>query len=243
MSGAVAFWAVVVVKTLPNYVESGRALGNFWHRAFVSFVLHPDWPFGNLHDVYKCPVYPKEGLSRQGSPDANAFCVWGAEPKNSGMSASDLRYSYFSGDYEKSVRAAYFYVVTHYPKQVFELYTVVKSQGIYYTLQQSLYYLFDIFEAHAPKRLLAVVALQCALFIYSIFLFCRNGADFVKTQFVILMTLFVLSIAPRYVAWSSIDTGIDMIFLMYASLVLALMLIVRFLVGLVASRKPEPSPA
>jgi hypothetical protein len=188
-------------------------------------------------------VYPKEGLSHQGSPDANAFCVWGAEPKNAGMSASDLRYSYFSGDYEKSVRAAYFYVVAHYPKQVFELYTVVKSQMLYSTLKQSLYFLLGLFDAHVPKRLLAVVAAQCALFAYAIFLFCRNGATFVKTQFLILVTLFVLSIAPRYVAWSTLDTGIDMIFLMYASLVLAVILLVRFVAGRVASPKPAPSSA
>jgi hypothetical protein len=243
ISSGLAFWVVVVVKTLPTFVETGRALGVFWHRSFVSLERHPDWPFGNLHEIYKCPVFPQVGLSREGSPDSNAFCVWEADPRNAGLSASDLRYSYFGGDYEKVVRSAYFYVLTHYPRQAFELYAFVKSQRIYSTLRQSLDFLFELFDAHAPKRLFAIMALQCALFACAIFLFCRDGLTFVKNQLFISLTLFVLSIAPAYVAWSSLETGIDMIFLMYSCLVLALLLLVSFAINLVTSAKPAPSAA
>jgi hypothetical protein len=238
-----AFWIIVVAQTLPAFVDSGRTLGNFWHRAFTSFMHHPDWPFGNLQEIYRCPVYSQVGLSREGSPDSNAFCVWEADPRNAGLSASDLRYTYFGGDYEKVVRSAYFYVLTHYPRQAFELYAFVKSREIYSTLRLSLGFLLDIFNTQAPKRLIAIVAMQCALFGWAVFLFFRNGTTFVTTQFLILMALFVLSIAPRYVAWASLDTAIDMIFLMYSCLILGLLLTVSFVINLVTSSKRAPLSA
>lgn len=220
-----AVWVVVVTAALPNYVETGRAVGNFWHRSFVGLAFHPNWPFGNLREVYKCPLIG--GLSREGSADSNAFCVWEADPRNAGVPASDLRYSYFSGDYEKVIRAAYFYVVTHYPKQTFELYAFVKSEELYFVLSQSWKFLFELFDAHASKGLYAIVAIQCALFAYAAFQFGRNDSAFVAMLFFILLALFVLSIAPRYVAWSSFETAIDMIFLMYGCFVLALLWLVR----------------
>jgi hypothetical protein len=242
-SSALVFWIVVVAQTLPAFVESGRALGNVWHRAFVSFAQHPDWPFGNLHDIYKCPVYSQVGLSREGSPDSNGFCIWAADPRNAGASPSDLRYTYFGGDSEKAVRSAYFYVLTHYPRQTFELYAFVKTQGIFSTVKASLDFLLDVFDTQAPRRVVVIVAIQCALFGYAVFLFSRKGSSFLTTQFLILATLFVLSIAPRYVAWASVDTAFDLFFLLYSCLVLALLLAVSFVINLVTSSKAPPLTA
>jgi hypothetical protein len=104
-------------------------------------------------------------------------------------------------------------------------------------------YLPDLFHAQAPKRVVAVAAIQCVLFGCAVFLFFRNGWSFVTTQFLILMMLFVLSIAPRYVAWASLDTAVDMVFLMYGCLILALLLVVSFAVDLVRPSKPAPLTA
>jgi len=76
------------------------------------------------------------------------------------------------------------------------------------------------------------VALQAALFAYAAFQFGRNDPAVVTMLFFILLGLFVLSIPPRYVAWSSFETGIDMIFLMYGCLVLALLWLVRSMASL-----------
>ena len=58
-------WAAIIGVAMPQYVKSGRASSGFWRHSFVSLSFHPQWPFGNLSDLYKCKKYIPTGLTRR----------------------------------------------------------------------------------------------------------------------------------------------------------------------------------
>ena len=74
MVAGIAFVSIITT-TVPSYDKTGRLFGTIWHRAFVSFGLHRDWPFGNLRQVYDCADVIPKGLQRYPG-DQNAHCVF-----------------------------------------------------------------------------------------------------------------------------------------------------------------------
>ena len=212
---AFGFWCLILVTALPAYVQTGRVLGNFWHRAFISFVRHPEWPFGDLAKVYDCEASSRK-LSHDLPPDANGGCVWAAYINSTGRSESDREMNLYSGEYEKVLRNAYFYVLTHYPRQAFELYFFIKSAELKNTLVQAWLFLPGIFRAPVANGLFVIIALQ--LVIWFSFVVCSAAMlpTTVDLRLIIFPLFFLLSLVPRYVAWSSWMTGSDMIFLMYS---------------------------
>ena len=142
---------------MPQYVKSGRASGGFWRHSFVGLTLHPQWPFGNLSDVYDCKKYIPAGLTTGGS-DANAHCVWVAHLLDEKRDISAAQGEIYGGDYEKDMRNAYFYVLAHYPKQVFEVYAFTKSAMIGNVLADAWASLFHLGGAPVANSLFAIVA-------------------------------------------------------------------------------------
>ncbi len=234
IGAAFAFWAVFVVTALPAYVQTGRVFGVFWHRAFISFSLHPDWPFGNLREIYNCTKYIPEGLSKEAN-DRNGHCVWLVYPPNATRPMDEVVRGVLGGEYERALRSAYFYVLTHYPREVFELYFYTKSKLIKDTLTQAWNYLFQLSQAPVAKGLFVIVCGATGTFISFIISTGRTALLVVDRRMTIFPILFIFSLAPRYVAWSSWTTAADMIFLMYCCLVLAALLLVQSLTRTVAS--------
>ncbi len=237
LGAAFAFWAVFVVAALPAYVQTGRTLGNFWHRAFVSFSMHPDWPFGDLRKVYNCTQYIPEGLNRD-QADRNGHCVWWAYPPNATRPQNEVPQGTYGGEYERALRNAYFYVLTHYPRQAFELYFLIKSRLIKSTLTQAWNYLSQLGQAPVAKGLFVIVAAQLILFISFITSTALTASRVVDRRMIIFPIFFLFSLAPLYVAWAGSWTSIDTIFLMYSCLVPAASLLVQSLIKMVASRAP-----
>ena len=126
VAAAFAFCAVIVAAALPAYLQTGRLFGNFWHRAFATFSADPDWPYGDLRAVYDCTKFIPEGLNNQ-NDDRNGHCIWWIYPPNAKRPANEISNGIYGREYETAVRNAYFYVLIHYPKQVFRLYFYVKS--------------------------------------------------------------------------------------------------------------------
>jgi hypothetical protein len=215
---AFVLWAGFVVTMLPAYVQTGRVFSVFWHRAFISFFFHPDWPFGDLTKVYDCTQYIPEGLNRI-TQDRNGHCIWMTYPPNAKRPVQEVVSGVYGGEYEKALRNAYFYVLIHYPKKVFELYFYIKSQMIKSTLVAALKFLLALAQAPVAKGLFVIVATQLMLFIA--FAIAIGGIDL---QLAIFPILFLSSIAPLYVGWASMTTTTDTIFLMYSCLVLAVVL-------------------
>lgn len=232
VGSALVLWALLVAASMPAYVYSGRTLGNFWHRAFISFSIHPGWPFGDLRRQYDCTKYIPEGLNRE-HEDRNGHCIWWVYPPNATRPPSEVLQGTYGGEYEKALRNAYFYVVAHYPQQAFELYFFIKPRMIKDTLTQAWNYLFQISQAPVTRSLFVILLAQLAVFISFIISTALIAHTVVDRRMIIFPIFFLLSLAPRLVAWSSWQTGADMIFLMYSCLVLAALLPVQLLMMVV----------
>lgn len=203
-----------VIASLPNYVKSGRMGGTFWHRAFGSFVAHPEWPFGNLREVYDCTRYFPEGLSKKRPADRNGQCVWLAYPPNQARPFQAIQDGIYGPEYEAVVRRAYFNVIFSYPRQALELYLYYKPALIATTLWRALDWRLDL----VPRPILSLAALQAALFA------CFVAAGAAKTPFAATTTFgtlalfFLFSVAPQLVGLTSLSTAADLVFYMYATL-------------------------
>jgi hypothetical protein len=198
----------MMVATVYDYALYGRVFGNVWHRAFVSLSLHPEWPFGNLREVYDCTKYIPEGLSRK-HPDPNGECVWFARP--AGRSDGQLVEGVFGPAYEATLRNALFNVIRSYPRQAFELYFYYKPLMLWQTLQRGL----DI-EWHAfSAPILALVALQLLLFLGVIVGGALAGKPEATWRLGVIPILLALSLPSQFLAWSSLHTGVEVVFYMY----------------------------
>src|SRR5262245_1620785 len=112
IAGKIVFSAIagiafisIITTTVPDYEKTGRLFGTVWHRAFLSFGLHPDWPFGNLRQVYNCADVVPGGLKRYPN-DQNAHCVfWSTYPPAVTHELTDKEISrrLLGGDYEKEL--------------------------------------------------------------------------------------------------------------------------------------------
>jgi hypothetical protein len=242
VAGAFGIWCMIVVTALPAYLQTGRLLGNFWHRAFASFVFHPDWPFGDLRQVYDCTRYFPEGLNRH-AMDRNGHCVWWLYPANADRAPDAVAAGIYDGEYEKAVRQAYFYVITHYPRQTFELYAFYKSALIANTMTAAWDALFELPHAPVANALLVVALAQLMVFIAFVIAVALIERTVVDLPFAIFPLLFMASVPPLYVAWSSLWTSTYFVFLMYSCLVLAAVLLVQVLGLAVLRRAPTPPAA
>jgi len=239
-AGAFLVWAGVVVALLPAYAESGRALGNFWHRTFISLTLHREWPFSGLREVYDCTKYIPEGL-HSANIDQTGHCVWLVYPPNAHRSTGDVNAKTYSGEYEKALRQAYFYVLTHYPAQMFDLYVSVKSGLIWAVLSRAWMSLSGVI--HAPPELpLAIGIAQVLIFAAFVMLLAGRNRIFFDPQLTVFPIFFILSLAPLYAAWASLFTVTDTVFLMFSCAVLAALLLAQLIRAALFSRTlPEPS--
>jgi hypothetical protein len=246
VGAALCIWVAFVVIAVPAYLHTGRALGNVWHRTFVSFSLDPAWPYGNLREVYDCTRYIPEGLSR-GSMDRNGHCIWWAYPPNQRRPMSDVLAGVYGAEYEAVMRRAYFYVVTHYPRQTFELYFNVKSERIGKVLSAAWRSLFELADAPVTKALFAIVAAQSLLFITFIAAMALADRSIVDRRMLIFPAFFLASLTPLYVAWATPWTSADAVMLFYACLVLAVLLVIQLamkaMMSAPAPARVEPSPS
>lgn len=224
VGSALAFWVALVILTVPAYVSAGRVFGNVWHRAFIGFSLHPDWPFGNLQSVYDCTKYLPKGLSSD-NWDQRGHCVWVVSPSVANNVAKMP--NVYGADYEKALRNAYFYVLFHYPKQVFELYYRIKSALIADVLKASMGYLFQIPRSPVTMTLFAILLAQVSVFAAFVISILIINTPIIDIRMAILPIFFLSSLAPQYVAAASLPTSIDVICLMYCCLILGALAVVQ----------------
>jgi hypothetical protein len=231
IGAAFAFWFAFVVLAFPAYVQSGRVFGNFWHRSVYSLSNHPDWPFGNLSEVYDCrKVFP--GGLKAAVGDSVGPCIAAAyylATENRGLTDRDI----YDSAYENILRSAYFYIVIHYPRQIFQLYVDIKSRGIEETLIQAWNDLTQLSRAPVPVELFIILAAQAGLFLLFIVSAAAKPPTIPDRSLLIVPIFFLFSLAPRYVAWSSMVTGADMICLFYSCLILGALFLVRLSIGLI----------
>jgi hypothetical protein len=231
-AAAFVFWAAIIAVAMPHYVKEGRVFGVFWHRALVSLSYHPQWPFGNMSEVYNCTKYIPEGLTVRLS-DRIGHCVWWAYPPNATRAAGSVNEDVYGGAYEAAMRRAYFYVLFHYPKQFFEVYAYTKSALIWDVLTSAWSFLLQLTDAPVAKSLFAIVAAQLALFISFIVAAAAAGLKAVDGKMLIFPLAFLVSLLPLYVVWAVLWTSADTIVLFYCCLALVPALILQWAAGFV----------
>jgi hypothetical protein len=212
----------IMVALVPDYLLYGRVFGHVWHRAFVSLAIHPDWPFGNLREVYDCTKFLPQGLNRQHADD-NGMCVWWAYPPNRARSQGELVEKVYGPEYQNMLRSALFEVIRSYPRQAFELYFYYKPLLIWQTIKSGL----DLEWRSASAPLLWLVAGQMLLFLA----FTVHDAVARRSEATwrlgAIPILFLLSLASQFLAWSSLHTGVELVFYMYCLIAAAVALAVQ----------------
>jgi len=218
----------IMVALVYDYLLYGRVFANVWHRAFVSLSLHPEWPFGNLREVYDCTEYIPEGLTRR-HHDVNGECVWFAVGNRP---ASQLAEGVFGHAYEATLRNALFSVIRSYPRQAFELYFYYKPIMLWETLKRGV----DIeWRAFSPP-VLGLVALQILLFLAFTMRGALAGMPEATWRLGVVPVLFLLSLPSQFLAWSSLHTAVDVIFWMYCLIAVAVALIMQAMEQMIARR-------
>ena len=210
----------VMVAVVYDYLLYGRVFANVWHRAFVSLSLHPEWPFGNLREVYDCTKYMSEGLTRR-QHDPNGPCVWFAA--NPSRPERQLLEGVFGPAYEATLRSALFKVIRSYPRQAFELYFYYKPLMVWHMLQSGV----DIEWRAFSVPVLAFVALQILLFFAFLLRGALAGRPEATWRLGVIPVLFALSLPSQFLAWSSLHTGVDVVFWMYCLIAAAVALVVQ----------------
>ncbi len=204
---AVALVAVLFSITpiaYPEYAREGRAFSTLWHRLFVTFGVHPAWPFPGLSEKYPCPEIP-EGLTRGGS-DRAGHCIWWNYARLHGVPVEQAVRETYGAEYEKALRSAVWYVVRTYPKETLETFLVVKPKMI---IRNALAML--ALRATDENRLfVALFVLQCAILIASMIVWPLGPvlADIASAAGLLLLFL-ACSVTPQIIAWASPPTAID----------------------------------
>jgi hypothetical protein len=203
----------IIAASVPDYVKTGRLFGNFWHRTVVGLGRHPDWPFGNLREVYNCmDVFP--GGLTEGGDDRDGQCIfWSSYPPARARELPDAEINAYTygGIYERVLRSAVLNIALSYPRQMLELYVYYKTAMIFGTLRDSVY-----FDLSAPT-VLTLMVLQCVVFVAFVVWGAYRGSRQLTPRAGIVFVLFVFSLLPLYAAWSNLATAIDSIVFMYAS--------------------------
>jgi hypothetical protein len=213
-----------MVALVPDYLRYGRVFGHVWHRAFVSLAIHPDWPFGNLREVYDCTKFVPRGLNRINADD-NGMCVWWAYPPNRARSPGELVEKVYGPEYQNLMRSALFDVIRSYPRQAWELYTYYKPLLLWDTLRRG----FEIEWRSASAPLLWLVAGQMLLFLGFTVHGRLAGRPEATRRLAVIPILFVLSLPSQFIAWSNLHTGVEIVFYMYCLIAAAVALAVQAL--------------
>ena len=240
LASACGIFAAVIAVALPAYVQKGRLFGTVWHRAFSTLSINPEWPFGDLAKVYDCTKYFPYALGK-GSADADGQCVWWAYPPNATRPPFDVVRGTYDGEYETVVRRAYFYVLFHYPRQVFETYAFVKSRVIANVVTAAWHALFELRASPVAPAVFAMAAAQLLVFAAFVIAVAVAERTVVDWRMAVFPAAFLLSFLPLYVAVASGPTSLDMVFLMYSCLVLAVLLGCQLLARLLTARAMLPS--
>jgi len=188
----------------PEYARAGRAFSTVWHRLFVTFGVHPNWPFPGLREKYSCPEIP-EGLT-PGLLDRAGHCIWWTYAREHHLSLERVKRETYGAEYERALRSAVWYVVRTYPKETIETFFIFKPKLVINNV-------LTMLNLHAPndRSLPAVLlVLQCAiLFVFMISWPRQTVLADIAFGARLLSLFLVFGLVPQIVAWARPPTVID----------------------------------
>jgi hypothetical protein len=202
------------------YRELGLASEVFWHRAFVGLGAHPDWPFGNLAVTMDCKADIPEGLL-PGILDRDGHCAYFAAVRQ-GAPPGQI----YGRQYESVLRAAFFRVVSEYPRKALETYFVYKPRMIWNTVSAAA----DITVSRQAAAIMISLGVQLVLLAMMIGQ-AVGGARRLLDIWEGFAVVGAFSILPPVFAWSTIATSADLICYVYVALGLLLATVASWMVA------------
>jgi hypothetical protein len=241
----IAIPASIAPLVFPEYAQAGKARTVVWHRVFVSFTLHPEWPFAGLRHTYPCPNIP-EGLSIAAG-DRNGHCVWLDYASGHGLSDGQAIDRVYGSEYEAALRAAVWQVVRTYPKEAFETFFYYKPKQVLDTIGKMLQPQWSA----APPSIMIALMLQFAIVIASFMAWPIHGSLIDIAYGARFLALFLLfNLIPFFIAWASESTAIDFIVYLLCACILGFLSVLAAaartlvrLVGLGGVRDSSRRPA
>jgi len=213
--GTVISLLVIFALLTPRaYRDTGRAQPETtWHHVMIGFGTNPNWPFGNLADVYRgCwPGKPNDSLVA-GLSDFNGGCVWAAYAKRNGLSEDQMGKELYDKSFDVATREAALSIFRQYPLQTFVTFVYYKPLAILHTL-----YVYFHFKFPATFSVSILIICQMSVFL----VFAALNRNYLSSQ--ALMPVYfwfgltAIAASGLYIiAYSSPLTSVDLFFNMLA---------------------------
>ncbi len=132
---AAAFVGILVLSLSKDYLKAGRFSETIWHRVFVSLGMSPEWPFGNLQQVYDCSRYGSYKLM-PGTDDTNGICVFEVYAGKHGIPYTVGSNLIYGREYDAALREAFFDILLMYPRETLKTFYYYKPKLILSSLAE-----------------------------------------------------------------------------------------------------------
>ena len=132
---AAAFVGILVLCLSKDYLKAGRFSETIWHRVFVSLGVSPEWPFGNLREVYDCSRYGGKHLV-PGTEDWNGLCVFLSYMAKNDIPFVVAKNLAYGREYDAALRQAFFDILFMYPKETLRTFYYYKPRMILSSLEE-----------------------------------------------------------------------------------------------------------
>ena len=226
-----------------DYVSAGRFTETVWHRVFVSLGVNPEWPFGNVQDMYDCKRYVPEGLVT-GTADRNGHCVWWDYALKHGMPPESSGNMTYGRTYDLALREAFFDIARAYPAQTIKAFVYYKPLLLFKSIGENLEFRF---AQALPGLLWLLAASLCNFLAFALIASPVVLSRDMKIVAGATAALAVFITIPYFIVWALPHTSGDLLLYFIFALGLAAFAAVKALYGLLfapapaeASRAPLP---
>ena len=203
-----------ILLTPQAYRLTGRARAETtWHHVIIGFGANPNWPFGNLADLYRgCTSGKPNDSLVPGLTDFNGGCVWADYAKRHGLSENQTAEELYDKNFNIATRQAVFRIFRLYPLQSLMTFVYYKPLMTFHTLAQ--YFRFSI-PTSWPTRILII----CQIAVFLAFA-CLNrsylSVRLVQPLYFGLVLGTVSTFGLYIVAYSTANTTADLFFYILA---------------------------
>ena len=232
-----AFIVIFYLSVPGDYKETGRTMVHLWHRVVISLSLNPDWPFGNMREIYDCRESIPQGLARY-PMDQIGHCIWLSLGRNRNVATPELIGHIYDREYEAAMRETFFGIASSYPKQVLETFFYYKPSWLLKTMIASLDLYFN------RQGLWMVIAFLAQMAVTIIFVVSgTSGAPEREPRPLgrMLALFFAWSLLPQFIAWSSPHTSTDLSLYVFMSIGLILAAVSEGIRRYTGRGGPEPT--
>ena len=221
-----------------DYMSAGRFTETIWHRVFVSLGTSPEWPFGNVHDLYDCRRDIPEGIV-SGTEDRNGHCVWRAYAIHHGISGDSVGQLTYGRLYDAALREAFFNVARAYPAQTIKAFVYYKPLLMFQSIGEN----FELrLTQAAPRMLLLLAASLCNFLAFALVASTVVLWSEVKIIAGATVALAVFITIPYFIVWAMPHTNGDLLLYLIFAVGLAAFAVLKALCGLLSASALPAEP-